>query len=92
MRTPKLVLVLPGLLVMGLAAVSLHDLRVKSPDLRAQLPVHAVHYGPDVRPLLPLPQAEELTTASGRRLSCDEIRSIDEVELISDESYCSEQS
>jgi hypothetical protein len=93
MRTPKLVLVLPGLLIVGLAAVSLPGSRVKSSDLQAKLPVHMlVHYGPDVRPLLPVPRAEELTTASGRQLSCDEIRGMDEVELITDESYCGERS
>ena len=27
-------------------------------------------------------------TETGRRLSCDEIRAMDEVELIADESYC----
>ncbi len=29
-----------------------------------------------------------LTREDGRRLSCDEIRAMDEVELITDESYC----
>ena len=39
--------------------------------------------------LLPLDQPlGETTRADGERLSCDEIRAMDEVELISDESYC----
>ena len=38
--------------------------------------------------LLPTVPASAITTATGRPLTCAEIRSMDEVELITDESYC----
>jgi len=39
--------------------------------------------------LMPFDQAlGEATRTDGEKLSCDEIRAMDEVELISDESYC----
>ena len=38
--------------------------------------------------LLPIVPASAITTVTGRPLTCAEIRSMDEVELITDESYC----
>jgi hypothetical protein len=94
MRTPKFVLALPVLLALAATAgfwsqrgPSQQDTRVAEPSLHV-----LASYGPTVRTLLPGVRADELTTASGRRLGCDEIRSIDEVELISDDSYCTEHS
>ena len=43
----------------------------------------------DMAVLMPLDQPlGEAMRADGEKLSCDEIRAMDEVELISDESYC----
>ena len=93
MRTPTPVLVLPGLLAIVAAAAIWPRPGAIAPDSRAKPPLHTLaSYGPEVRPLLPAPRTEDLTTASGRRLSCDEIRSMDEMEWITDDSYCTESS
>jgi hypothetical protein len=91
MRTPHFVAILSlaVALAAGIPLLELQRGRDAPAPAEGQSPAS---YGEVEQRLLPSAEAEELTATSGRRLSCEEIRGMDEVEWITDDSYCTESS
>ena len=89
MQTPYFVALLAAGLVLGVAATQTPERGPGAPGWSVTERL-AQFAGMQRRhaELLPILPASAITTVSGRPLTCAEIRSMDEVELITDESYC----
>ena len=89
MQTPYFVALLAAGLVLGVTATQMPERGPGAPGWSVTERVaQFAGMQPQSAELLPIVPAALLTTTTGRPLSCVEIRSMDEVELITDESYC----
>ncbi|HEY8269172.1 MAG TPA: hypothetical protein VIG34_10990 [Xanthobacteraceae bacterium] len=89
MQTPYFVAFLATALVLGIGSTQLPERGAGVPSWSVTERAAQLAGTQSQRAeLLPIVPAALLTTVTGRPLSCTEIRSIDEVELLTDESYC----
>ena len=89
MQTPYFVALLAAGLVFGVTATQMPERGPGAPGWSVTERV-AQFAGtqPQRAELLPIVPASMILTVNGRPLTCTEIRTIDEVELLTDESYC----